>query len=451
VALEDRNSDSNTGGLSNDDEQSTSDVKTNGSSTTAPPPKVRRRKSTKSNIKQGIDIGVHQPDPYHLQIAQDHYQHNDLNLDQSQLHDFNLQQQHRHQPPLQQLHQPLHYQNGHPFQLHQHHQHQQHQQQQHQQFIHHQPQSNILDLQLDSSQAPLVGVQGLQDPHMVNPMHQNLFRETKFTAFNSPSPGHSERSVGDRSPGADALPRLGVNTPPFTDLDDLEEDMGHLTLDHKGHERYVGKSSPMFYNRRHWGGYSIREREQPEARKFVENPDLPPPEIMTHLLNLHFTYVHPFAPVFVWSRFLKRLQERDYTPSFLFLLNSIFALASRFSDDISLRTDPDKPETVGANFVEKAKAILDTLYDAPDLYCVGALVLLSYQQMGTGGGYRAWMYIGLSIRMAQHLGLNRDCAKLNPHMPALDREERNRIWWTCFVADRVVSASFGRPQVKKLP
>ncbi|KAF9377587.1 hypothetical protein CPC16_011752 [Podila verticillata] len=281
---------------------------------------------------------------------------------------------------------------------------------------------------------------------MVNSLHQNLFRETKFTAFSSPSPGHSEHSVGDRSPVTDALPRLGINTPPFTDLDDLEEDMGHLTLDHKGHERYVGKSSPMFYNRRHWGGYSIREREQPEARKFVENPDLPPPEMMTHLLNLHFTYVHPFAPVFIWSRFLKRLQERDYTPSFLFLLNSIFALASRFSDDISLRTDPDKPETVGAHFVEKAKAILDTLYDAPDLYCVGALVLLSYQLMGTGGGYRAWMYIGLSIRMAQHLGLNRDCAKLNPHMPVLDREERNRIWWTCFVADRVVSASFGRPQ-----
>ncbi|KAG0080067.1 hypothetical protein BGZ92_000782 [Podila epicladia] len=437
VALEDR-SESNTGGLSDDEP---SDVKTNGgSSTIAPPPKVRRRKSTKSNIKQGVDIGIHQvssqPDPYHLQLSQDQYPHNDLNLDQSQLHDFNLGQQHR-QPPLQQL--PLHYQNGgNPFQLHQ----QQHQQLR-QQFIHHQqPQPNILDLQLDS-QVPL-GVQGLQDPHMVNSMHQ---RETKFTAFNSPSPAHgSEHSVGDRSPGADVLPRLGINTPPFTDLDDLEEDMGHLTLDHKGHERYVGKSSPMFYNRRHWGGYSIREREQPEARKFVENPDLPPPEMMTHLLNLHFTYVHPFAPVFIWSRFLKRLQERDYTPSFLFLLNSIFALASRFSDDISLRTDPDKPETVGAHFVEKSKAILDTLYDAPDLYCVGALVLLSYQQMGTGGGYRAWMFVGLSIRMAQHLGLNRDCAKLNPHMPVLDREERNRIWWTCFVADRVVSASFGRPQ-----
>ncbi|KAG0256352.1 hypothetical protein BGZ95_005522, partial [Linnemannia exigua] len=168
--------------------------------------------------------------------------------------------------------------------------------------------------------------------------------------------------------------------------------------------------------------------------------------VMTHLLNLHFTYVHPFAPVFVWSKFLKRLQERDYSPSFLFLLNCIFALASRYSDDISFRTDPAKSETIGVRFAEKAKEILDTLYDSPDMSCVGALVLLAFQQMGTGSGYRAWMYVGISIRMAQHLGLNRDCLKLNPHMSAIDREERNRIWWTCFMADRIISTSFGRPQ-----
>ncbi|KAF9904802.1 hypothetical protein EC991_002306 [Linnemannia zychae] len=344
--------------------------------------------------------------------------------------------------------------------------HQQHQQQQ-QLHSHFQTESSFqphqaaqsqhpsrLDLQLDSSQSPEAmshtHTDEIRDPHIVVPLHQDLLRDSAFPTFGTPSPvlssNHSNSEYHDRSPGLDTLPQLGMHTPPSHDLDDLEEDMGHLTLDHKGLERYVGKSSPMFYNRRHWGGYSIREREQPAAQKFLDNPDLPSPELMTSLLNLYFTYVHPFAPVFVWSKFLKRLQTKQYSPSFLFLLNSIFALAARFSDDLSLRTDPTKPETVGVRFVEKAKEILDTIYDAPDMYCVGALVLLSYQQMGTGGGYRAWMFIGLSIRMAQHLGLNRDCMKLNPHMPLLDREERNRIWWTCFVADRLVSVSFGRPQ-----
>ncbi|KAF9358735.1 hypothetical protein BGX26_001008, partial [Mortierella sp. AD094] len=396
--------------------------------------KPRRRKSSKSNSKKSQA----QLSEYEMQQDDDDLQQQIQSDHPSPLQDYALDHQH--------------------FQAENSFQHQQHQHFLQQQHLSLQQQSNqIMSSPHDSSQSPDIVPQTnfdemrhTVDPKLINPLHHDILRENQFQSFNSPSPilssEHSLADHSERSPGVDTLPQLGMNTPPLQDLDDLEEDMGHLTLDHKGHERYVGKSSPMFYNRRHWGGYSIRERELPDARKFVENPDLPSPETMTRLLNLYFAYVHPFAPVFVWSKFLKRLQTRDYSPSFLFLLNSMFALASRFSDDLSFRTDPTKPETVGVRFVEKAKAILDTIYDAPDMYCVGGLVLLSYQQMGTGGGYRAWMFIGLSIRMAQHLGLNRDCMKLNPHMPTLDREERNRIWWTCFVADRLVSASFGRPQ-----
>ncbi|KAG0205440.1 hypothetical protein BGX28_002970 [Mortierella sp. GBA30] len=317
--------------------------------------------------------------------------------------------------------------------------------------------NRMLDMQLNSSQSSEMGSShsegghGSMDTARASPLHRDFITDSTFPSFNSPSPVmSSEHSVGDMSESAlttDNLPRLGMHTPPIHEVDDLEDDMGHLSLDMRGRERYVGKSSPMFYSQRSNGQEPSRQRvEKPEAQKFIDNLDLPSPEVMTRLLNLHFTYVHPFAPVFVWSKFLKRLQGRDYTPSFLFLLNSIFALASRFSDDISFRADPAKPETVGVRFADKAREILDTLYDSPDLHCVGALVLLAFQQMGTGSGYRSWMYVGISIRMAQHLGLNRSCVKLNPKMPVLDREERNRIWWTCFMADRIISTSFGRPQ-----
>ncbi|KAF9996897.1 hypothetical protein BGZ65_007529, partial [Modicella reniformis] len=315
---------------------------------------------------------------------------------------------------------------------------------------------HTMDAQL--SQSPDIVPEGTQqgvDSSRTGLSHRGLMREGSFQSFSSPSPvlssDHSVTEFVDSPTVSEYLPRQGVSTPPTEEIEDLEDDLGHLTLDQSGRERYVGKSSPMFYGRRHYGtGPRMlawdRETEKPEARKFIDNLDLPSPEVMTHLLNLHFTYVHPFLPVFIWSKFLKRLQDRNYTPSFLFLLNCIFALASRFSDDPIFRTDPAKSETVGVHFADKAREILDILYDSPDLHCVGALCLLAFQQMGTGNGYRAWMYVGISIRMAQHLGLNRNCLKLNPHMPSLDREERNRIWWTCFTADRVLSASFGRPQ-----
>ncbi|KAF9433603.1 hypothetical protein BGZ76_009234 [Entomortierella beljakovae] len=396
-----------------------------GSSSTG---KLRRRKSSKSNPKQTSSTSPNDADMHDSDSQQIMTDHDDP------FQEYSTEQHHFSSDNLFPQQHPIHH---HQISLQQH-------------------PSQLLNDHSGSSQSPDMlpqtrfdEIKQTVDPQLINPLHIDLLRENQYHTFNSPSPVlSSEQSQTDHSEPfpRDTLPQLGLNTPPLHDLDDLEEDMGHLTLDHKGHERYVGKSSPMFYNRRHWGGFSIRERDQPEARKFVENPDLPSPEMMTKLINLYFAYVHPFAPVFIWSKFLKRLQTRDYSPSFLFLLNSIFALASRYSDDLSLRTDPTKPETVGLRFVEKSKAILDTIYDNPDMYCVGALVLISYQQMGTGGGYRAWMYIGIAIRMAQHLGLNRDCMKLNPNMPLLDVEERNRIWWTCFVADRIVSASFGRPQ-----
>ncbi|KAG0379467.1 hypothetical protein BGX24_000284 [Mortierella sp. AD032] len=403
-------------------------------------PHTPHNRSSRDSYKDASDIFQQ------LQQRQQFAQHpNNQNLDHQHhppaLHDYNLiQQQQQHQ------------------QLPQH----QHQIQSQQQFSPSQQQysNRVLGFQqlsqspdLASSSLP-EGIQQVVEPPRTSPLHRDLIREGTFQSFDSPSPVlGSDQSAGDMSESpavADNLPVLGISTPPVQEeVDDIDEDMGHLTLDQRGCERYVGKSSPMFYSRRHYGGRpadSPQLSQKPESRKFTENPDLPSPEVMTHLLNLHFTYVHPFAPVFVWSKFLKRLQERDYSPSFLFLLNSIFALASRYSDDISFRTDPAKSETIGVRFAEKAKEILDTLYDSSDMNCVGALVLLAFQQMGTGSGYRAWMYVGISIRMAQHLGLNRDCLKLNPHMSAIDREERNRIWWTCFMADRIMSTSFGRPQ-----
>ncbi|GJJ72998.1 hypothetical protein EMPS_05356 [Entomortierella parvispora] len=269
------------------------------------------------------------------------------------------------------------------------------------------------------------------------------WQNNPYQAMSSPSPV-MEHSGVDPSPTSLNLPRLGATTPPTQDLDGLEEDVGHLSLDRTGHERYVGKSSPLFYSQGYYGT-SVLVRE-PEAQKFLRNPDLPSPETITHLLNLHFTFVHPFAPVLVWSKFLRRLRSKEYTPSFLFLLNCIFALSARYSEDISFRTDPNLPETVGVVFAEKAKRILDTLYVSPDLDCIAGLVLLAFQQMGTGGGYRAWMYVGIAVRMAQHLGLNRNCRVLKKNMSVLDREERDRIWWSCYLSDRFLSASFGRPQ-----
>ncbi|KAF9973932.1 hypothetical protein BGZ73_002801 [Actinomortierella ambigua] len=308
-------------------------------------------------------------------------------------------------------------------------------------FVGHQP-SPVS--RLDTSQSPEVVPTSHASTEGYSPLHRDLMNESTYS---TPSPvlgsQHTIVDPDETTPKIDPSCHHMHQQNGGSEMDDLEDDMGHLTLDRVGQERYVGKSSPMWYSERHYGGIcDTLVPIRPAAAKFVENLDLPSPEVMSHLINLHLKHVHPFAPVFIWSKFLRRLQAGDYDPSFLLLLNALFALASRFSDDVSLRTDPTKPETAGLQFVQKAKAILDIVYDTSDSTIIAGLVLLSYQRVGTGGGWAAWMFVGLAIRMAQHIGLNRDPSKLNRNMHPLIREERNRIWWSLGIHEHDCDAPY---------
>src|SRR4051812_28780730 len=52
------------------------------------------------------------------------------------------------------------------------------------------------------------------------------------------------------------------------------------------------------------------------------------------------------------------------------------------------------------------------------------------------------MLIYQAFRMAQDLGLNRNCENWN--MSRAERETRKRVFWCCFVIDRLTSAAYGR-------
>lgn len=45
--------------------------------------------------------------------------------------------------------------------------------------------------------------------------------------------------------------------------------------------------------------------------------------------------------------------------------------------------------------------------------------------------------------MVQNLGLNRDCDHWD--IPLAEREERKRLFWCCYIVDRITSAAYGRP------
>ncbi|RHZ43719.1 hypothetical protein Glove_880g8 [Diversispora epigaea] len=175
---------------------------------------------------------------------------------------------------------------------------------------------------------------------------------------------------------------------------------------------------------------------------------IPNEDTVNHLLGLYWVNVHPYVPVINKSIFLQQRENSNDPPSVL-LLNAMFAVAAEFSDRPSIKNDPETHEKGGWIFFDRARNLLDTFLDAPRMSTIAALILMSiYLQHNTRrsgispGYFRRWMYIGMAIRMALELDLNKDCD--DPSISRSHKELRKRLWWSLFMVDVLVCCGIGK-------
>ncbi|KAI8085762.1 fungal-specific transcription factor domain-containing protein [Gilbertella persicaria] len=298
---------------------------------------------------------------------------------------------------------------------------------------------------LQELQAPLETPTGEQIN--TRPQRRQKRRQTKkdpidspISVLYSPTLSHSEldntSTIGSPSPHQEGL-------------------VGSLTMDENGLVRYLGKSSGFYLlsNSRtyqngtfHFSGYRHKHKSydeddsRSEKRHVIDPLELPPKDLSEHLIVLYFTHFYPILPLF-YKRKLGCVKSPS-SPVSPLLLNAIYALASRVSPDKRVRSDPHAPDTAGDIFFERARCLLDEYYDTPRISTIQALLLMASHQMGAMKPARGWLYSGMAFRMAQDLGLNRNC----DHWSILpeERERRKRVFWCCYVVDRITSAIYGR-------
>ncbi|CAO3644668.1 unnamed protein product [Mucor fragilis] len=232
----------------------------------------------------------------------------------------------------------------------------------------------------------------------------------------------------------------------------VDEGLGQLAMDENGQVRYLGKSSGYYLlqNSRtyqngafHFASYGNRPRNRKRNRSDNVDPlELPPKDLSEHLIRLYFKHFYPFLPLFYKRQLFSTLDHPAMEPVAPLLLNAIYAVASRISPDVRVRSDPASPDTAGDVFFERAEKLLDESYDTPSISTVQALVLLASHQHGAMKSARAWLYSGMAFRMAQDLGLHRNCDHWN--IPPEECERRKRVFWCCYVVDRLASAMYGR-------
>ncbi|RCH91478.1 hypothetical protein CU098_000168, partial [Rhizopus stolonifer] len=140
-----------------------------------------------------------------------------------------------------------------------------------------------------------------------------------------------------------------------------------------------------------------------------------------------------------------------YPPSDL--LNAMFGAAARFVECEALlhKSKSNRPDAVwdvpigwSDQFFEQAQTIITASAATPMISKVQAIILIHNHSGNLDSKSSAcWLLGGMAIRLAQGLGLNRDCEEWD--IPESEKQTRKRIWWSLYVADRFHSASLGRP------
>lgn len=190
--------------------------------------------------------------------------------------------------------------------------------------------------------------------------------------------------------------------------DSAEDSTGQLSMDENGQVRYLGKSSGYYLLQGsrtyqngafHFTGYNhkVTSKKKPTD---LDPLELPPKDLSEHLLKLYFENFYPFLPLF-YKRRLTSSMDSALEPVSPLLLNAIYAVASRISPDVRVRSDPASADTAGDIFVERAKYLLDSYYDIPRISTVQALLLLASHQHGTMNFVRGWMYSGMVSKLMQ--------------------------------------------------
>lgn len=216
--------------------------------------------------------------------------------------------------------------------------------------------------------------------------------------------------------------------------------------------------------------------------------------LVSHLCDLFFAHLGCNFPFLQRERFLQDLKEKKVDTM---LVDAVCALSARFSPHPLLgppqvppidRSQPPVDINLwdrGLPFAHRAMSALVDSLSCPTLSAVQACLLLAYEQFGSNHDSGLWMYLGISIRMAQDLGLQKyqglkhnygqkgvtpsevmtgqagklredqydDCdvyqsPKTVPHTFDTERaRERERVdsFWSIFFLDRVISSGTGRP------
>lgn len=134
------------------------------------------------------------------------------------------------------------------------------------------------------------------------------------------------------------------------------------------------------------------------------------------------------------------------TPTTNVLLQAVLAVSFRFASRHFPKLFNKKANDYAHSYFRKVMMnIQDYSYRARLKHVQAALLMTLYLDMDDHADTESmqWYTLGKAIRMAQDVGLHRSCSNWN--LPRSEIETRHRVFYACYVLDRLMGARAGKP------
>ncbi|KAF7558453.1 hypothetical protein G7046_g5698 [Stylonectria norvegica] len=238
-------------------------------------------------------------------------------------------------------------------------------------------------------------------------------------------------------------------------------------------------TSPISAHSAAFGGSSAAESDiaVEDLPVYDPNDTAPVHPLIIKLVEAFFLQMGSSYPFLRQKRFMRMVKEKRLEQ---ILVDSVCALGARFLDVPALTGGNEKmPRTErGAAFAQRARQATVDTFPCPTVGAVQACLLMAYEGFGANQDSALWMYLGLAIRMAVDLGLQKevgvqyqgekdpwytrnwsrqngdeetsqekpdDPSALSPEEQMEVVQERMDTFWAVFILDRIISSGTGRP------
>ncbi|KAH0548604.1 hypothetical protein GP486_007852 [Trichoglossum hirsutum] len=173
---------------------------------------------------------------------------------------------------------------------------------------------------------------------------------------------------------------------------------------------------------------------------------VPETSLRNELLRSYLEYVHPYMPLLELHDFLNVIERGNGATGKLSLLlfQAVMFAGTAFVDMKHLKNAGyTTRKAARKSFFQKTRLLYDFDYEHDRIALVQALLLMTYWYETPDDQKDTWHWMGVAISLSHTIGLHR-----NPRNSKMDHKRQRlwkRIWWSCFMRDRLVALGMRRP------